>query len=37
MKFKMPTEIDIKPFTEEETALDSLKANILNALTGIIH
>nr|WP_245207584.1 hypothetical protein [Rickettsia fournieri] len=35
MKFKIPTEIDIKPFTEAETALDSLKANILNALTEV--
>ncbi|AFC73909.1 hypothetical protein [Rickettsia montanensis] len=35
MKFKIPTEVDIKPFTEEETALDSLKANILNALTEV--
>ncbi len=26
MKFKIPTEVDIKPFTEEETALDSLKS-----------
>ncbi len=35
MKFTIPTEIEIKPFTEEETALDALKANILNALTEV--
>ncbi|BDU60251.1 hypothetical protein FLA4_06610 [Candidatus Rickettsia kotlanii] len=36
MKFKILAEIDIKPFIEEETALDSLlKANILNALTEV--
>lgn len=35
MKLKILTEDDIKPLTEEETALDSLKANILNALTKV--
>ncbi|HJD54817.1 MAG TPA: hypothetical protein LFW11_05745 [Rickettsia endosymbiont of Proechinophthirus fluctus] len=35
MKFKIPTEIEIKPFTEEETTLDSFKANILNTLTAV--
>lgn len=30
MKSKISTELDIKSLTEEETALDSLKENILN-------
>nr|WP_246437991.1 hypothetical protein [Rickettsia tillamookensis] len=33
--FKIPTEVDIKSLTEEETALDSLKENILTALTEV--
>ncbi|MFP3012980.1 MAG: hypothetical protein ACEY3D_08885 [Rickettsia sp.] len=35
MKSKIPTELDIKSLTEEETALDSLKENILNGLTEV--
>ncbi|CEO16561.1 hypothetical protein RMONA_00695 [Rickettsia monacensis] len=35
MKFKITTEVDINSLTDEETALDSLKANILNALTEV--
>ncbi len=35
MKFKIPTEVDINSLTDEETALDSLKTNILNVLTEV--
>ena len=35
MKFKIPTEVDINSLTDEETAFDSLKANILNVLTEV--
>ncbi|MCC8419162.1 MAG: hypothetical protein LN590_06475 [Rickettsia endosymbiont of Glossina mortisans submortisans] len=35
MKSKIPTELNIKSLTEEETALDSLKENILNGLTEV--
>ena len=35
MKFKIPIEVDMKSLTDEETALESLNANILNALTEV--